>query len=194
MLRDGACSAEGRSIKSSGGNRGSMAGFSVGDPADPKTAVGPWCHETYAQLQSYIRRQSMKARSSRRVRVIRKVRGGYFSTPTVFCHGRTIWQSPKRRFSVPAVRLSAYDFPRGEAIRIANDSKYGSPPAFLGTDLARAPRVGFADTCPGAVVSTTLWIYLTGALGRIQSNISGFGREMSVSASRVPRKPALILE
>jgi acyl-CoA reductase-like NAD-dependent aldehyde dehydrogenase len=57
------------------GIRDAMRVFTVGDPADPKTAVGPMVSQKqYERVESYIRKASKKARRfSLAARAIRKV-------------------------------------------------------------------------------------------------------------------------
>ena len=120
-----------------------MAGFPVGDPADPKTAVGPMVSQKqYEQVQSYIRKGIEEG-----AEVLVGGEGhpegfevGYFVKPTVFVNVKNDMAIAQEEIFGPVLSVIAYDS-EDEAIRIANDSKYGLHAAVLGTDLARARRV-----------------------------------------------------
>jgi aldehyde dehydrogenase (NAD+) len=65
---------------------------------------------------------------------------GYFAKPTVFCQCEERHDNRSGGDFRPVLCVIAYDSEH-EAIRIANDSKYGLHAAVLGTDLERARRV-----------------------------------------------------
>jgi len=120
-----------------------MASFPVGDPADPKTAVGPMVSQKqYEQVQSYIRKGIEEG-----AEVLVGGEGhpegfevGYFVKPTVFVNVKNDMAIAQEEIFGPVLSVIAYDS-EDEAIRIANDSKYGLHAAVLGTDLERARRV-----------------------------------------------------
>jgi len=120
-----------------------MPAFPVGDPADPKTAVGPMVSQKqYEQVQSYIRKGIEEG-----AEVLVGGEGhpegfeaGYFVKPTVFVNVKNDMTIAQEEIFGPVLSVIAYDS-EDEAIRIANDSKYGLHAAVLGTDLARARRV-----------------------------------------------------
>jgi aldehyde dehydrogenase (NAD+) len=120
-----------------------MAGFPVGDPADPKTAVGPMVSQKqYEQVQSYIRKGIEEG-----AEVLVGGEGhpqgfeaGYFVKPTVFVNVRNDMAIAREEIFGPVLSVISYDS-EDEAIRIANDSQYGLHAAVLGTDVGRARRV-----------------------------------------------------
>jgi aldehyde dehydrogenase (NAD+) len=120
-----------------------MAGFRVGDPADPKTAVGPMVSQKqYEQVQSYIRKGIAEG-----AEVLVGGEGhpqgfeaGYFVKPTVFVNVNNDMIIAREEIFGPVLSVIAYDS-EDDAIRIANDSRYGLHAAVLGTDLGRARRV-----------------------------------------------------
>src|SRR5206468_2902042 len=65
---------------------------------------------------------------------------GYFMKPTVFVNVRNDMTIAQEEIFGPVLSVIAYDS-EDDAIRIANDSKYGLHAAVLGTDLQRAHRV-----------------------------------------------------
>jgi aldehyde dehydrogenase (NAD+) len=125
------------------GIRTAMRAFTVGDPADPKTAIGPMVSQKqYERIQSYIRKGSEEG-----AEVLVGGEGhpegfeaGYFLKPTVFVNVRNDMTIAQEEIFGPVLCVIAYDTEE-DAIRIANDSQYGLHAAVLGTDLPRARRV-----------------------------------------------------
>src|SRR5271155_765378 len=125
------------------GIREAMRVFTVGDPADPKTAIGPMgSQKQYERVQSYIRKGIEEG-----AEVLAGGEGhpeglevGYFVKPTVFVNVKNDMTIAQEEIFGPVLCVIAYDS-EDEAIRIANDSKYGLHAAVLGTDLPRAHRV-----------------------------------------------------
>jgi aldehyde dehydrogenase (NAD+) len=121
----------------------SMSGFPVGDPADPKTAVGPMVSQKQCeQVQSYIRKGIEEG-----AEVLVGGEGppqgfeaGYFVKPTVFVNVENHMTIAREEIFGPVLSVITYDS-EDDAIRIANDSQYGLHAAVLGTDLERALRV-----------------------------------------------------
>src|SRR6476659_592100 len=120
-----------------------MCAFPVGDPADPKTAVGPMVSQKqYERVQSYIRRGVEEG-----AEVLvggeghpKGLEEGYFVKPTVFVNIKNDMTIAREEIFGPVLSVIAYDS-EDDAIRIANDSNYGLHAAVLGNDLSRARRV-----------------------------------------------------
>jgi aldehyde dehydrogenase (NAD+) len=125
------------------GIRDAMRAFTVGDPADPKTAIGPMVSQKqYERVQSYIRKGIEEG-----AEVLAGGEGhpegleaGFFVKPTVFVNVNNDMTIAQEEIFGPVLCVIAYDT-EDEAIRIANDSRYGLHAAVLGTDLSRAHRV-----------------------------------------------------
>src|SRR6266542_337066 len=123
--------------------RDAMRDFPVGDPADPKTAVGPMVSQKqYERVQSYIRKGIEEG-----AEVLvggeghpEGLEAGYFVKPTVFVNVTNDMTIAQEEIFGPVLSVIAYDS-EDEAIRIANDSKYGLHAGVIGTDLSRARRV-----------------------------------------------------
>jgi aldehyde dehydrogenase (NAD+) len=119
-----------------------MHAFPVGDPADPKTAVGPMVSQKqYDRVQSYIRKGIEEG-----AEVLvggeghpKGLEAGYFAKPTVFVNVSNDMTIAREEIFGPVLSVITYDTDE-DAIRIANDSKYGLHGAVLGTDLTRARR------------------------------------------------------
>jgi len=120
-----------------------MPVFPVGDPADPKTAVGPMVSQKqYERVQSYIRK-GIEEGAEVLVGGEGRPEGleaGYFVKPTVFVNVKNDMTIAQEEIFGPVLCVITYDSD-DEAIRIANDSQYGLHAAVLGTDLLRARRV-----------------------------------------------------
>jgi aldehyde dehydrogenase (NAD+) len=123
--------------------RNAMRDFTVGDPADPKVAVGPMISQKqYERVQSYIRKG---IEEGARVLVGGEGRpdgleAGFFVKPTVFVNVKNDMTIAQEEIFGPVLSVIAYDT-EDEAIRIANDSRYGLHASVIGTDLERARRV-----------------------------------------------------
>jgi aldehyde dehydrogenase (NAD+) len=117
-----------------------MPAFPVGDPADPKTAVGPMVSQKqYEQIQSYIRK-GIEEGAEVLVGGEGRPQGfeaGYFVKPTVFVNVKNDMAIAREEIFGPVLSVISYDS-EDEAIKIANDSRYGLHAAVLGTDLQRA--------------------------------------------------------
>jgi aldehyde dehydrogenase (NAD+) len=120
-----------------------MRNYTVGDPADPKITVGPMVSQKqYERVESYIRKGIEEGAE---VLVGGEGRpkgfeGGFFVKPTVFVNVKNDMTIAREEIFGPVLSVIAYDS-EDEAIRIANDSKYGLHAAVLGTDIERARRV-----------------------------------------------------
>ena len=120
-----------------------MRAVTVGDPADPKIAVGPMVSQKqYERVQSYIRKGIEEGAD---VLVGGEghpegLEAGYFVKPTVFVNVKNDMTIAREEIFGPVLSVIAYDT-EDDAVAIADDSRYGLHAAVLGTDLARARRV-----------------------------------------------------
>jgi aldehyde dehydrogenase (NAD+) len=119
-----------------------MAAFPVGEPADPKTAIGPMVSQKqYEQVQSYIR-NGIEEGAEVLVGGEGHPQGfeaGYFVKPTVFVNVKNDMTLAQEEIFGPVLSVISYDS-EDEAIRIANDSQYGLHAAVLGANVERARR------------------------------------------------------
>jgi aldehyde dehydrogenase (NAD+) len=153
-----------------------MPSFPVGDPADPKTAVGPMVSQNqYERVQSYTRKGIEEG-----AEVLVGGEGhpagfeaGYFVKPTVFVNVKNDMTIAQEEIFGPVLCVITYDS-EDEAIRIANDSKYGLHSSVLGTDLQRARRVA-SQIRAGRVVINGMTDDPQAPWGGFK--YSGFGRE-----------------
>ncbi|MGO9947455.1 MAG: aldehyde dehydrogenase family protein, partial [Steroidobacteraceae bacterium] len=156
--------------------RDEMRAFTVGDPADPKTAVGPMVSQNqYDRVQSYVRKGIEEG-----AEVLVGGEGhpagfeaGYFVKPTVFVNVKNDMTVAQEEIFGPVLCVITYDS-EDEAIRIANDSKYGLHSCVLGTDLQRARHVA-SQIRAGRVVINGMTDDPQAPWGGFK--YSGFGRE-----------------
>src|SRR5579864_4629912 len=153
-----------------------MPSFAVGAPADPKTGVGPMVSQKqYERVQSYIRKGIEEG-----AEVLAGGEGhpagfeaGYFVKPTVFVNVKNDMTIAQEEIFGPVLCVITYDS-EDQAIRIANDSKYGLHSSVLGTDLQRALRVA-SQIRAGRVVINAMTDDPQAPWGGFK--YSGFGRE-----------------
>jgi len=120
-----------------------MPAFPVGDPVDPKTAVGPMVtQKQYERVQSYIRKGIEEG-----AEVLvggeghpKGLEAGYFVKPTVFVHVKNDMTIAREEIFGPVLSVIAYETEE-DAIRIANDTNFGLHAFVSGTDPQRARRV-----------------------------------------------------
>ena len=173
--------------------REAMRALTVGDPADPKTAIGPMVSQKqYERVQSYIRKGIEEG-----AEVLAGGEGhpngleaGYFVKPTVFANVKNDMAIAQEEIFGPVLCVIAYDS-EDEAIRIANDSKYGLHAAVLGTDLQRARRVA-SQIRSGRVVINGMTDDPDAPWGGFK--YSGVGREYGRYGIEAFLEPKAILE
>jgi aldehyde dehydrogenase (NAD+) len=172
---------------------GAMPAFRVGDPADPKTAIGPMVSQKqYERVQSYIRKGIEGG-----AEVLAGgegppagLEGGFFVKPTVFVNVTNDMTIAQEEIFGPVLCVIAYDS-EDEAIRIANDSKYGLHAAVLGTDLQRARRVA-SQIRSGRVVINRMTDDAQAPWGGFK--YSGVGREYGGYGAEAFLEPKAVLE
>ena len=153
-----------------------MSTFTVGNPADPKTAVGPMVSQKqYDHVESYIRKGIEEG-----AEVLvggeghpKGFEAGYFVKPTVLVNVKNDMAIAQEEIFGPVLCVIAYDS-EDDAIRIANDSKYGLHAAVMGTDVSRARRVA-SQLRAGRVVINGMTDDPEAPWGGFK--FSGYGRE-----------------
>jgi len=175
------------------GIRDAIHAFAVGDPTDPKTAVGPMVSQKqYDRIQAYIRKGIEEG-----AEVLVGGEGhpegfeaGYFVKPTIFVNVKNEMTIAQEEIFGPVLSVIAYDS-EDEAIRIANDSKYGLHAAVIGTDLQRARRVA-SQIRAGRVVINNMTDDPQAPWGGFK--YSGVGREYGRYGIDAFLEPRAILE
>ena len=173
--------------------REGMRAFSVGDPADPKTGVGPMVSQKqYERIQSYIRK-GIEEGAEVLVGGEGRPEGfeaGFYVKPTVFVNVKNDMTIAQEEIFGPVLSVIAYDSEE-EAVRIANDSKYGLHSAVLGTDIERARRVA-SQLRAGRVVINNMTDDPQAPWGGFK--YSGVGREYGQYGIAAFLEPKAVLE
>jgi aldehyde dehydrogenase (NAD+) len=170
-----------------------MRNYTVGDPSDPKIMVGPMVSQKqYDRVESYIRKGIEEG-----AEVLvggeghpNGLEAGYFVKPTVFVNVKNDMTIAKEEIFGPVLSVIAYDS-EDDAIRIANDSKYGLHSAVLGTDLQRARRVA-SQLRAGRVVINNMTDDPDAPWGGLK--FSGVGREYGRYGIQAFLEPKAILD
>ena len=173
--------------------RDAMQAFTVGDPADPNVMVGPMVSQKqYDRVESYIRKGIEEG-----AEVLVGGEGhpngfdaGYYAKPTVFVNVKNDMAIAQEEIFGPVLSVIAYDS-EDEAIRIANDSKFGLHSAVIGTDLQRARRVA-CQLRAGRVVINNMTDDPDAPWGGFK--YSGVGREYGKYGIEAFLEPKAILE
>ena len=173
--------------------RDEMRTYTVGDPADPNVMVGPMVSQKqYDRVESYIRKGIEEG-----AEVLvggeghpKGLEAGYFVKPTVFVNVKNDMTIAQEEIFGPVLSVIAYDS-EDEALRIANDSKYGLHSAVLGTDLQRARRVA-SQLRAGRVVINNMTDDPDAPWGGFK--FSGVGREYGRYGIEAFLEPKAVLE
>jgi aldehyde dehydrogenase (NAD+) len=173
--------------------REAMRAFSVGDPADPTTGVGPMVSQKqYERVQSYIRK-GIEEGAEVLVGGEGRPEGyeaGFYVKPTVFVNVKNDMAIAREEIFGPVLSVIAYGS-EDDAIRLANDSKYGLHSAVLGTDVERARRVA-SQLRAGRVVINKMTDDPQAPWGGFK--YSGVGREYGQYGIEAFLEPKAILE
>jgi aldehyde dehydrogenase (NAD+) len=170
-----------------------MANFKAGDPADPKTAIGPMVtQKQYERVQSYIRKG---IEENAEVLVGGEghppgLEGGNFVKPTVFVNVTNDMAIAREEIFGPVLSVIAYK-DEEDAIRIANDSDFGLHAFVNGTDLKRARHVA-SQIRAGRVAINGMLDDQQAPFGGFKN--SGVGREFGTYGIEAFLEPRAILE
>ena len=173
--------------------RDEMRNYTVGDPADPNIMVGPMVSQKqYERVESYIRK-GVEEGAEVLVGGEGRPKGleaGFFVKPTVFVDVKNNMTIAQEEIFGPVLSVITYGS-EDEAIRIANDSKYGLHSAVMGTDLERARRVA-SHLRAGRVVINNMSDDPQAPWGGFK--YSGVGREYGRYGIEAFLEPKAILE
>jgi aldehyde dehydrogenase (NAD+) len=170
-----------------------MPAFPVGEPANPKTAVGPMASQKqYERVQSYIRK-GIEEGAEVLVGGEGRPEGleaGYFVKPTVFVNVKNDMTIARDEIFGPVLCIITYDNDE-DAIRIANDTSYGLHAYVSGTDVGRARHVA-SRIFAGRVAINGLLDDQEAPFGGFKN--SGVGREFGTYGIEAFLEPRAILE
>ena len=169
-----------------------MVEFAAGNPADPKTGVGPMISlKQYERVQSYIRKGIEEG-----AEVLVGGEGhppgleaGFFVKPTVFVGTNDMAIAQEEIFG-PVLTVIPYE-DDDDAIQIANDTEYGLHGYVSGADIERARRVA-SRIRAGRVAINGLLDDPLAPFGGFKH--SGVGREFGAYGIEAFLEPRAILE
>ena len=167
--------------------------FPAGDPADPKTAVGPMVtQKQYERVQSYIRKGIEEG-----AEVLvggeghpKGLEEGYFVKPTVFVNVTNDMTIAREEIFGPVLCVITYETDY-DAIEIANDTNYGLHAYVSGTNVQRARRVA-SHLLAGRIAINGLLDDQHAPFGGFKH--SGVGREFGTFGIEAFLEPRAILE
>jgi aldehyde dehydrogenase (NAD+) len=170
-----------------------MANMPVGDPENRDTTVGPMVtRKQFDKVQAYIRKGIEEG-----AQVLVGGEGhpegletGNFVKPTIFVNVTNDMTIAQEEIFGPVLSVIAYDTEE-EAIKIANDSRYGLHAFVSGNDLQRARRVA-SQILAGRVAINGMLDDPRAPWGGFK--FSGVGREFGVFGIEAFLEPQAILE
>ena len=170
-----------------------MPAFQAGNPADPRTSVGPMVTaKQYQRVQSYIRK-GIEEGAAVLVGGEGRPRGledGNFVKPTVFVNVRNDMTIAQEEIFGPVLCVIAYE-DDADAVRIANDTTFGLHAYVSGTDLSRARGVA-SQLLAGRVAINGLLDDQQAPFGGFKN--SGVGREFGTHGIEAYLEPRAVLE
>jgi aldehyde dehydrogenase (NAD+) len=170
-----------------------IGAFPVGDPADPKTAVGPMVSQKqYERVQSYIRK-GIEEGAELLVGgegYPEGLEAGYFVKPTEFVNVKNNMTIAQEEIFGPVLSVITYDNDE-DAVRIANDTSYGLHAYVNGNDARRARHVA-SQLLAGRVAINGLLDDQQAPFGGFKN--SGVGREFGTYGIEAFLEPRAILE
>lgn len=154
--------------------------LNVGDPADPRTEIGPlFSQRQYDRVQHYIRRgvqQGATLLTGGEGHPI-GLQHGFFVRPTVFTRVSNDMDIAREEIFGPVLSVISYR-DEADAIRIANDSDYGLQAYIFGQDQQHALQIS-RQLNAGSVLINRIVPELMAPFGGVKQ--SGIGRELGVS-------------
>ena len=153
-----------------------VAALSVGDGMAAGTSMGPLINgaavaKVERLVQDAVNRGARVAEGG-----ARHARGGNFYQPTVLTHVTPAMAIADQEIFGPVAAIQAFDHD-DEAIRIANDTRYGLVGYFYARDLGRVWKVAEALECGMVVLNTAAFSSEATPFGGVKE--SGIGREGS---------------
>lgn len=157
----------------------------MGDPLDPATEMGTVANEPQFRRILAAIEQAREA-GARLVTGGRRAEGaglgqGYFIEPTIFTDVDNGSQLAQEEIFGPVLAIIPFDT-EDEAVRLANDSRYGLAAGLWSRDLSRVMRVSRQLQCGSVWVNTYRAIAAQAPFGGFKE--SGIGRERGEAGLR----------
>jgi betaine-aldehyde dehydrogenase len=157
--------------------------WSVGDPTDPATQMGPLVTAAHRQVVEGFLGAGMGGPEGGPVPTHRQGRvpdgPGYWFPPTVVAPARPEWPMAREEIFGPVVAVIPFD-DEAEAIRLANDTPYGLSGSIWTRDGARSLRLARAIQAGNLSVNSNSSVRVQTSFGGMKQ--SGFGRELGLEA------------
>ena len=152
----------------------------VGDPRDPATVVGPMAGARHLEkVEEYV---ALARHDGGRIVCGGErldLNGGFYYRPTVIADLANDSRTVQEEIFGPVLTVQPFDS-EGEAVALANSTRYGLAAGIQTTDLARAHRV--AAALQAGIVWVNDWAMLDPAIPFGGVKDSGFGREYGPEA------------
>ncbi len=162
------------------------ARIKIGDPLDPDTELGPLAlREQLEKVRSYVRIGRDEDRATLvlggGVPEIAARTGGWYFEPTIFADGRNDMRVCQEEIFGPVVTFLRFR-DEDEAVRLANDTRFGLAAGVWTRDMARAHRVA------SRLDAGTVWLNTYRAMSPMSPlggfKDSGFGKENGFEVMR----------
>ncbi len=171
-----------------------MAGVTYGDPSDPGNLMGPVISAKQRdRVEGYIKKgidegATLAVGGGRPAHLPK----GWFIEPTLFTNVDNSMTIAQEEIFGPVLSLIAYD-DEDDAVRIANDSKYGLSGGVFSSDEKHAEAVARRIRTGSMSINGGVWYgadspyggYKTSGLGR-QNGIEGFEQHLETKAVAWP--------
>ncbi|WP_321946305.1 aldehyde dehydrogenase [Paraburkholderia sp. J10-1] len=157
----------------------------MGDPCDAATEMGTVANEPqFRRILAAI--EAAKAAGARLVTGGARAQGaalgkGFFIEPTIFADVDNASELAQEEIFGPVLAIIAFDT-EAEAIKLANDSRYGLAAGIWSQDISRAMRVSKALNCGTVWVNTYRALAAQAPFGGMKE--SGIGRERGEAGLR----------
>ncbi|WP_324752991.1 aldehyde dehydrogenase family protein [Roseovarius sp. Pro17] len=118
-----------------------VQGYSLGDPLDPSTTIGPMAHLRFAKEVRNQIDEAVKAGATAHIETMAADDGGAYLTPQILTnvtHDMRVMRDESFGPVVGIMKVSSDD----EAIELMNDSNFGLTASLWTADLDRAQAVG----------------------------------------------------
>ncbi len=155
----------------------------IGSPADPATEMGPLVSATQqARVQAYIRLADEEGAGSAtygKLASDQAVAAGFFVQPTLLLNSRNDMRSAQDEIFGPVQSVIGFD-DEADALRIANDSRYGLAAVLFTRDGGRALRMARGLQAGSVAINTGARTSFDAPFGGYKQ--SGIGKERGLEA------------